>query len=413
MDCRWPGGNRRINCFYCDKIRGTESQYIGSEATHDLGSEAPRCDLHWRYTCGKCGEPAHFMSTAYDPDAERFFCSDCATEVDEVPDPFWAWKYFFRYRSPCSGYWSPGLDRLEFEGRHPLRQRNSTAVSRAVISREEYLVRYPERAAAWRTDAEVSDADIQSAWTAHAIELDSRYDEDGDRNRKYKSDEPMMHLLGEVKGKQVLDLGNGNGYLCRKLARAGAITTGVELSDGPFQIAMSREAEDKLGIAYYRGSIAAMDFLADASFDKAVSNYVLMDTRDYLTAIKETYRVLKPGGLFVTVISHPSFSSGPLSWVRPAPDSPRREDRSAYRVDNYFHRGPYYRKLSSKLDPFVSFHRPLRDYWEAFVKAGFKVDAFEEPSITERGRRELPVSIVDNDLRKPDSCIFRMVKPVE
>ena len=255
-----------MNCFYCDKIRASASEYVGSVATHDLGSEAPRCGLHWRYICGKCGEPAHFMSTGYDPDVETFFCSDCATDVDEVPDPFWAWRYFFRYRSPLSGDWSPGLDRLEFEERHPLRPGDSAVVARAAISPEEYLTRYPERVGTWRTDAEVTDADVQSAWTAHAIELDSGYDEDGDRNRKYNSDEPMMQLLGDVNGKRVLDLGSGNGYLCRKLARAGAIMTGVELSEGPLKIAISRENEDKLGITYHRGSIATMDFLADASF---------------------------------------------------------------------------------------------------------------------------------------------------
>ena len=171
-----------------------------------------------------------------------------------------------------------------------------------------------------------------------------------------------------------------------------------------------REGQEKRNIDYHHGSIARIDFLRDASFDRKVSNYVLMDTRDYTAALGEVYRVLRPGGDFVVVLSHPCFFSGPQSWVRPAPDSPRREDRSAYRVDSYFHRGPYLWQWS-ELDPLVSFHRPLRDYWYAFVEAGFVIDAFEEPSITERGRRELPVSIVDHDLRKPDSCIFRLVKP--
>ena len=153
-----------------------------------------------------------------------------------------------------------------------------------------------------------------------------------------------------------------------------------------------------------------MDFLADASFRQGGEQLCAHGR----AGLRRRYSGIVPSSqgrrLFVAVISHPCFSSGPQSWVRPAPDSPRREDRSAYRVDNYFHRGPYYRSLSSTLEPFVSFHRPLRDYWDAFVRAGFNVDAFEEPRITDRGRRELPVSIVDNDLRKPDSCIFRLVK---
>ena len=61
--------------------------------------------------------------------------------------------------------------------------------------------------------------------------------------------------------------------------------------------------------------------------------------------------------------------------------------------------------------PVLSFHRPLRDYWRAFREAGFLVDDFEEPSITDRGRRELPSWTADQALRVPFSCIFRLVKP--
>ena len=145
-------------------------------------------------------------------------------------------------------------------------------------------------------------------------------------------------------------------------------------------------------------------------FDKAVSNYVLMDIRDYDAALRQVYRVLRPGGSFVVVISHPCFGSGPAGWVVPAPDSPRREDRFAFRVDSYFHPGPTLGGWGD-LDPVLSFHRPLKDYWRAFVDAGFVVDDFEEPSISERGRRELPEWVVDQYLRIPYSCIFRLVKP--
>lgn len=83
-----------------------------------------------------------------------------------------------------------------------------------------------------------------------------------------------------------------------------------------------------------------MGFLPDSHFHKAVSNYVLMDVRDFNGALRQVFRVLRAGGCFVVVISHPCFSCGPGGWVIPAPDSPRREDRFAFRVDGYFQRGP-------------------------------------------------------------------------
>lgn len=220
----------------------------------------------------------------------------------------------------------------------------------------------------------------------------------------------MLEMIGKVKGLRILDVGSGNGYLCRKLATAGAAVTGVEFCDQFIQLAQKREAEEKLGITYHHASVTAMSFLPDTSFDKAVANYVLMDLREYEAAVAEVFRVLAPGGRFIVVISHPCFSSGPGGWNTPAADSPRREDGFAFQTDLYFHRGPY-AGAWGKLDPVMSFHRPLRDYWQAFAAAGFQVTGFEEPSVTERGRRELPPSRVAQALRIPYSCIFNLLKP--
>ena len=292
------------------------------------------------------------------------------------------------------------------------RRRGGGAAAGVAVSQEPYLERYPERQWHSRQDGEFTDADIRASWNAGADIWNAGYDDDGDRNRKYQSDEPMLELLGDVDGQRVLDLGSGNGYLCRKLARAGASMTGVDLSDRFLEIARERESEDELGIAYHHGSVSEMDFLPDAGFHKAVANYVLMDVRDYAGALRQVFRILRPGGWFVAGISHPCFMGAPAGWVLPAPDSPRREDRQGWRTDLYFHRGQFLDQLRG-LKPFVSFHRPLRDYWQAFAEAGFTVDAFEEPSITERLRREMPPSEVDYRLRIPYSCIFRLVKSGE
>jgi ubiquinone/menaquinone biosynthesis C-methylase UbiE len=343
------------------------------------------------------------MALGYCAQAKQLFCSECASASKQAVGRFWCWEYYFLYQSPWSGAWCPSLDRLEFDSG----SLNSGFAS--FLSGEQYLTRYPPKDVQWRSDREFSDADVQANWNANAARWDAVYDDDGDRNRRYQSDEPMLDLLGDVRGLAVLDVGCGNGYLCRKLAQAGARMTGVELSTEFLRIAREREAREKLGIAYCQGSVSDMKTLAAGTFDKAVSNYVLMDVRDYEAAIHEVHRVLRPGGRFVAVISHPSFACGPGGWASPAPDSPRREDRIAFRVDMYFHRGPYLGQWG-KLDPVLSFHRPLRDYWQAFTQAGFSITAFEEPSITERGRRELPPSQVQQALRVPYSCIFQMEK---
>ena len=408
MPARTQLEGSHVNCYYCDKIQSTAPDYVSSPATRDLGSPNPRCDRHWRFSCVKCGEAAHFMASAYCAEAKQFFCSRCADATEQVGGDFWCWPYYFSYRSPWSGRDEPSLDRLEFEGRHPLQSSEASAHARVSISPEAYIERYPSKPVSWRVAEGVMDADVEASWTINAERWDALYDHDGDRNRRYQSDEPMLQMLGEVRDQRILDVGSGQGYLCRKLSTAGAAMTGIELSGGFFKIATEREEQQRLGIDYRQGSASAMTFFDDAQFDKAVSNYVMMDIPDYVAALGHIHRVLKPGGCFVVVISHPSFACGP-AWERRPPDSPRREER-IYVVDNYFRRGPYKGQWGS-LDPVLSFHRPLRDYWRAFRNAGFEIDEFEEPSITGRGRHELPPGIVDQALRIPYSCIFRLVRP--
>jgi len=333
------------------------------------------------------------VATAWCPERQSLYCDRCATEHVEDAEPFWCWTYTLRYGCPWCGQAHAGLDRLEHDG--------MPCPPAHEISDEPFLLRYPEAPSAWHVHGEPGDEDALASWNANARTWDAGYDDDGDRNRRFQSDEPMLAMLGDVAGLDVLDVGSGNGYLCRKLARAGARMTGVELSDAFLDIARARESD---GIRYVHASVSAMP-LPDGSFDRAVSNYVLMDVPDYQAALAEVHRVLRPGGLFVAVICHPAFACGPQDWHAPAPDSPRPEERAGWVVDGYFRRGPYESQWGG-LKPVLSFHRPLRDYWREFRKAGFTVEDFEEPSITERGRRELPPSRVATSLRVPWSCVF-------
>ena len=66
-------------------------------------------------------------------------------------------------------------------------------------------------------------------WDRNAEEWHRSYGE-RDPNRGDLLDPLILDLLGEVKGKRILDAGCGDGYLSRKLARLGAKVTGVEIS---------------------------------------------------------------------------------------------------------------------------------------------------------------------------------------
>lgn len=396
-----------MNCVYCSHIHSADSTYLVQPAAYDLGSEAPRCALHWRYVCAQCGKASHFMATGYCRQTAQFFCRECASSRSTITGPFWGWEYWFEYTSPFSGKPCVSLDRLEFQGMHPL-QRDVAPHLHKAIDRTQYLNRFEHRSRhQWKVDHNLSQDEIRQSWNKNAARWDARYDADGDPNRRYSCDEPMLAMLGDVSGLRVLDAGSGNGYLCRKLAKAGATMVGVELSEAFLDIAVRHETAEPLGISYRRGDLADMPFLGDGSFDRIVSNYVLQDVLDLPGVLKEFRRVLKPGGTIIATVTHPCFSAGPAHWHLPAADSPRREEAIGLLANHYFDRGPV-AAVWANLDPVLGFHRPLRDYWAIFKEHGFTITGFEEPTISQRARDELPAHEQRRIQRVPFSCIFSL-----
>jgi len=119
----------------------------------------------------------------------------------------------------------------------------------------------------------------------------------------------------EVKpGEQVLDLGCGNGWATRLLARAapGATAIGVDLS-----AAMVARAEERhsftIRARYEVAAIEALPF-GDARFDRAFSMEALYYSPDLDQALREVHRVLKPGAPLDAVIDYYKESPGTAAW---------------------------------------------------------------------------------------------------
>ncbi|MEU8678102.1 class I SAM-dependent methyltransferase [Streptomyces sp. NPDC048560] len=390
-------------CFYCRHIAAASPGYTVRPALRDLGSPAPRCGLHWRYTCQVCQQTRHFMAIAYCPKADAYFCDSCATGIETVPASFHGWGYYFRYRSPWSGEPEPSLDWLEYERRHPALLRGP---SPAAVSAERWLPR-PTGAEA-QQPADLADVDVHALWDKNARPWDAAFDDDGDKHRKYVTDEPMLALLGPAHGRRILDLGCGNGYLCRSLARAGAHVTGVDVSEEMIRTAAAYEVAAPLGIRYLVASATALQGLTDASFDAIVCNHVLTSVDDYETALAEAHRVLHPGGRMTAVISHPCFSCGPRRWQPPVVDSPRPEEATGYLVDHYLDPGAHLLDDWPGFSPVPYFHRPLTAYWQAFRAAGFDIEDFTEPGPTSEARAQLAPWEYNQAERIPLSCIFQL-----
>jgi len=389
-------------------IRETALRYRTKVARHALDSSFPRCDLHWRFVCAKCGKPRHFQGIAFCETRREFFCLGCAAEHPADPRRFWAWTYSYRLRCPWREEHHAALDRLEHDRRHPWQRWPAWARARRGMTPSEEI---PDRWAFRVAPMEgITDDNVRTGWDDVAAWWASRYSAKGDINREWVIDPALFEILGEVRGRKILDAGCGTGYLARLLAKAGASVDGVDLSEKQLDAARADQSRAKLDIRYHQGDLGDLRSFREGMFDVAVSNIVLQDVRRLPEAVREIHRVLRPGGRFVFSITHPSFEAPvPGRWIIEPADSERIEDRQHLAVDRYFDRVAVYWGPPGELLA-VGFHRPMRDYFEALHGAGFHVTRYEEPLPKKEALERFPRYFRDM-LRLPNFLIVEAVKP--
>jgi ubiquinone/menaquinone biosynthesis C-methylase UbiE len=152
--------------------------------------------------------------------------------------------------------------------------------------------------------------------------------------------EAELGVLGDVAGKDVVELGCGGAQFSIGLARQGARYTCVDISSE--QLAFARdllaraEAADgtRPDVTLVQGDVEALD-LPDASFDLAFSDYGASMFADPARWLPEAARLLRPGGRLVFSAITPLLE---VCW--PPDNSPvtselRRDYFELGRIDDY------------------------------------------------------------------------------
>ena len=129
---------------------------------------------------------------------------------------------------------------------------------------------------------------------------------DHDANPLPALEEPRVReALGEVRGREVLDLGCGTGRHSAWLAGAGARVTAVDFSAG--MLAKARERVPAGDARFVTHDLHEPLPFEDASFDAVVSGLVLEHLRDLSAFFAEGHRVLRPAGRAAVSAMHPAM----------------------------------------------------------------------------------------------------------
>ncbi len=109
--------------------------------------------------------------------------------------------------------------------------------------------------------------------------------------------EASLQILGEVKGRDILELGCGAGQWSIALAKAGARPVGLDLSEK--QLSHARGLMAAAGVEFPLVHASAEQVpLPDGSFDIVFCDYGAMTFADPYATVPEVARLLRPGGLF-------------------------------------------------------------------------------------------------------------------
>ncbi len=125
-------------------------------------------------------------------------------------------------------------------------------------------------------------------------------------NPLIRLEEPRVReLLGDVNGRDVLDLACGTGRHARWLSEAGARVTAVDFSEG--MLAQASAKPGAASIDYLRHDLHEALPFPEASFDRAVHALALDHLDDPVRLLGELRRVLRPGGHAVVSVMHPAM----------------------------------------------------------------------------------------------------------
>ena len=115
-------------------------------------------------------------------------------------------------------------------------------------------------------------------------------------------------------GEKVLDLGCGNGWATRMIAKANAGVQAIGVDCSPRMIARADELHSfTIRSRYDFGSIEALDF-KDGEFDRVFSMEAMYYAGDLDKALLEAFRVLKPGGKAEILVDYYEESPASANW---------------------------------------------------------------------------------------------------
>lgn len=209
----------------------------------------------------------------------------------------------------------------------------------------------------------------------------------------------LRPMLPDLKGKAVLDLGCGYGWHCKYAAEQGAsFVLGIDQSEKMLETAKQKNSHPK--ITYLRSEILSYDY-RENEFDFVISNLALHYIADLNEVYRRVFKTLKPNGVFVFNIEHPTFTgSVNQDWIYSEDGKPL-----FWPVDNYFYLGERETVFLGK--SVRKQHHTLTQILNGLIDCGFLIEGVKEAVPPEN---MMNIEGMKDEMRRPMMLLVRAKK---
>ena len=194
----------------------------------------------------------------------------------------------------------------------------------------------------------------------------------------------LRSLLPDLDGKRILDLGCGTGERCMDYVRHGAAAvTGVDISEKMLAVAKTKNSDPN--ITYLEMPMEDIGSIG-GEFDVAISSLALHYVEDFQGVVKNIYRLLCDGGIFIFSQEHPlttCYSGTGDRWTRDENGNKIHANLANYCVEKR-------NESTWFVEGVQRYHRMFSTIVNTLVDGGFKILRIEEPYPTEEIAQKYP-----------------------
>jgi ubiquinone/menaquinone biosynthesis C-methylase UbiE len=184
----------------------------------------------------------------------------------------------------------------------------------------------------------------------------------GSPNEKY------FKLLGNLKGKKVLEIGCGGAQCGIAMAKQDAKVTGIDISEWQLKFAKALAEKNKVKINLIQGSFQDLGKMKANSYDIAFSAFAFHYSPDLTGLFRQINRILKKKGLFVFSLDHPFL---------------RTVNSKTLKLKNSYFKTGKWAEIYGK-DRFVMYTHTISELYDTLIKSGFAVERIIEPDSRKR-----------------------------